>query len=532
MPNKFAAYAGRVTGQVREFTIAQKTIAIIGLAVLILGASGLAVWMSKPSLTPLFSGLEASDANAVVEQLRTDGIAYELTDGSGTILVPEQNVYDQRLKAAAAGLPAESGTGGYSLLDTMGVTSSEFQQSVTYKRAIEGELAATIGAMQGVKTASVKLAIPEETVFVAEKQDPTASVFVETQSGVTLNDEQVQAIVHLTSASVEGMKAANISVIDSKGAVLSAVGAGAAGTTDKQATQYEERTRTAVQAMLDRVLGPGNATVAVAADMSKNTGERLEETFTSPENAPALNESSNTETYTGTGGGAAGVLGPDNIAVPGGAGEGTFNSEESTRNNALNKVTETTAIPAGNLTRQTVSVALDARAAAGLDRAALTALVSNAAGIDAARGDAISVEVVPFSTAAADEAAAALAEAEAEAAAARNAELLRNAIIGGLVILALVVAAFLLARRGRAQTREPLDLGELPEIRPEIAPAPSTASIETVAVAPFEALPAAEPSQEVLSLDRKRYDIGVLAATNPEKAAEFLRGMMEEKVDA
>src|SRR5699024_6108055 len=144
----------------------------IGIAVLVLGAVALTSWISRPTYAPLFTGLSAEDANTIVDQLRTNGVAYELTDGGSTVLVPEDSVYDQRLQAAAAGLPSSS-TGGYSLLDEMGVTSSEFQQQITYQRALEGELAATIGAMDGVRTASVRLAIPEETVFVSEEEDPT-----------------------------------------------------------------------------------------------------------------------------------------------------------------------------------------------------------------------------------------------------------------------------------------------------------------------------------------------------------------------
>ena len=141
----------------------------------------LSAWLTRPALTPLFSGLKSTDASGIVEQLKTDNVAYELTDGGATILVPQDKVYDERLKAAAAGLPQLAAT-GYSLLDKMGVTSSEFQQSVTYKRALEGELATTIEAMDGVKIASVQLAIPEKSVFVS-KTDPTASVFVDTPPG-------------------------------------------------------------------------------------------------------------------------------------------------------------------------------------------------------------------------------------------------------------------------------------------------------------------------------------------------------------
>src|SRR4051794_36070302 len=396
MPTKVSAWFARFAEAVRGFSIAQRTIALIGIAAVVLGTVALVSWLSKPSYSPLFSGLQAADANSIVEQLRADGVPYQLADGGGTVMVPQDKVYDERLKAAANGLPTSTAQ-GYSLLDDMGVTSSEFQQSVTYKRALEGELASTISAMDGVQTASVQLAIPEETVFAKEKADPTASVFIQTDNGVTLTSDQVQAIVHLTSASIEGMEAKNVSVVDASGKVLSAAGVGTTGSTDQQASDYEEKVRNSVQAMLDKVVGPGNASVVVAADMSSESAERVEESFTTPDDAPALNESTSTEEYTGSGAGSSGVLGPDNIAVPDGAdGDGTFNSESSTRNNAVNKVTENRTIPSGVLNRQTVSVAVDQAAAAGVSMDNLTSLVSTAAGIDTQRGDQVTVEVMPF----------------------------------------------------------------------------------------------------------------------------------------
>ena len=228
MVRQITSAFGRFAGTVGKFSIAQRTIAVIGIAVLVLGVTAFATWALKPSYSPLFSGLAAADASAIVEQLRTDGVPYQITEGGGTILVPEDKVYDERMKSASAGIPSST-TGGYSLLDQMGVTSSEFQQSVTYKRAMEGELASTIASLDGVKTASVHLAIPEKTVFVSKTANPTASVFVDTKNGVTLGREQVQAIVHLTSASVEGMAPTDVAVIDAKGNVLSIVGGDPAG---------------------------------------------------------------------------------------------------------------------------------------------------------------------------------------------------------------------------------------------------------------------------------------------------------------
>ena len=527
MPAQVTSAMRRLTEAIREFTVAQRTIALIGAAVLVLGAAGLFAWLTQPSYTPLFSGLDGEDANSIVEQLRTDSVPYQLTDGGATILVPEEFVYDQRLKSAAAGLPGSS-KGGYSLLDDMGVTSSEFQQSVTYKRALEGELAATVSAVKGVKMASVRLAIPEETVFASQKVDPTASVFVETDNGVTLSADQVQAIVHLTSASIDGMKPANVAVIDSRGTVLSAVGVGATGTSDKQAGDYEDRVRLAVQTMLDQVVGPGNATVVVAADMNYESAERLEETFTTPEDAPTLSEKVDTESYQGTGDNAAGVLGPDNIGTPANADDSAYTSESAVRNNAINKVTESRVIPSGSINRQSVSVALNAAASDKIDIDNIRALVTAAAGINAARGDDVTVEVVQFNQVGSEEAVAALAAAEEAAAADRFAEIVRTAIITLGIVVPIALALTLLARRSRRQSREGLSLSELEEQRAIM----NSATVPVSLVGPPKPIGSAHLPQEPLDNAQRRADIDALAEKDPSRTAEFLRSLMDEKQPA
>ena len=535
MPRQVTSAFKRFGNAIREFTIAQRTVAIIGVAVLVLGIAALSMWVTKPAFTPLFSGLSGEDANSIVEQLRTDGVEYQLTDGGATILVPEASVYDERIKAASSGLPTSS-TGGYSLLDTMGVTSSEFQQSVTYKRALEGELAKTIQSLDGVRTASVQLAIPEDSVFISEKNDPTASVFVETRNGVSLSNDQVQAIVHLTSASIDGMTAADVAVVDSTGAVLSAVGVGATGGAEQQASDYENRVRTAVQAMLDKVVGVGNATVVVAADMSYESAERVEESFTAPTDLLALNESVDTETYSGTGGSAAGVLGSDTAAVADGATDGTFSSESTTRNNAINKVTESRSIPAGAITRQTVSVAVDADAAATLNVADITSLVASAAGIDAVRGDAVTVEVMAFDTTGAAAAAAALTAAADAAAAAQFAELLRVSVITAGVVITLVVSLILYARRSRRQSRESVEIGDLTEMRNALGEATVPLSVTSSAGSLFLDNPTDTPTKVIPTVkfvpsdtDVRRAEIDSLAQSDPRSTAEFLRGLMDDR---
>jgi flagellar M-ring protein FliF len=553
MPVAVKNVLARLSAYVKGFSAAQRTIAILAIAALVLGGIALASWLGKASYAPLFTGLAAADASSITDQLQTDGVPFQLTDGGATILVPQAQVYSERLKAASNGLPS-SNEGGYSLLDEMGVTSSEFQQDVTYKRAMEGELAKTIGAMDGVQTATVQLAIPEKSVFVSEEKDPTASVFIATDNGTQLSTDQVQAIVHLTSASVEGMQPTDVSVVDAKGQTLSAVGTGATGSGADQAADYDAATSKKIQDLLDTTLGVGNATVVVSGTMNQESGTRTSERYTAPTTGPvALNESSTTEEYgagAGAGTGATGVLGPDNIAVPNGtassgAGDDGYKNESATKNNAVDHTTETTQIPSGGLDRQTISVALNSKADAvqNANLQSINDLVSAAAGVDQDRGDQVKVAMMDFDTSASDQAAKAL---EAQQKADQQEALWSSIRTAGIVIgivLAVIAIMFFVARRNRKQEREAVDLGELDAFAGETFQLPlamdgaddrATLGAGDAPTAVLSAMPGGDAPTEVLTTEeitaeRRRQDISALAERDPKRTAELLRGLLDDR---
>jgi flagellar M-ring protein FliF len=526
MPPQLQAALDRTTAAIKQFSVAQRTLALIGIAGVLLGAFALSSWMSRPTMSPLFTGLSGSDASAVVDQLTSDGVQYQLTDGGGTVLVPESALYSERIKLAAAGLPTNADGGGYSLLDDMPMTSSEFQQQKTYQRAMEGELAKTITAIDGVEAATVKLAIPEESVFVSEKSDPTASVFVRTKPGVSLSTDQVQAVVHLVSAGIDGMKPTDVAVVDSTGQVLSAVGTGTTGgVSGQQASDYEERVRSAVQALLDPVVGAGKSKVTVTAQVDQTQTDTTTEQFSATPDTPPLASSKTNEEYTGSGAtGAAGVLGPDNIAVPNGGSTGTDGSYKSTTEdttNAVNKSTEVKHSGPGAIERVSVAVVLDEKAAAPLDLAALHDTIAAAAGIDATRGDTVAVQAVPFDTAQATAATEALAAADKAAQAQRQDDLIKQAAIGAVVLLLLLSIAVGMARRSRRARRTALDLGELPVLGEG-----SRLGIEGIDADALPELPAAPRPDEPDLVTRKRAEISALADEQPAEVADLLRGWL------
>ncbi|MCY7326815.1 MAG: flagellar M-ring protein FliF, partial [Microbacteriaceae bacterium] len=194
--------------------------------------------------------------------------------------------------------------------------------------------------------------------------------------------------------------------------------------------------------------------------------------------------------------------------------------------NAINKVTESRTIPAGSIERQTVSVALNADVAGTLDVDEIAELVSAAAGIDPNRGDEVTVKLVGFSQAGAIEAAEALAAADAAAGSERSAEIIRTALIAFAIIISIVLGLVFFALRSRRQKREEVDMAALNEIL--TAPTVPMTFLSQPALRP----PPASPPAPQSDVDRQRAEISTLAEKDPERAAEYLRGLMDDRQPA
>src|SRR3954449_13106176 len=239
MPAVLAGPLARIRSVLATISLGQKV--VIGLLALglLLGGFFFYRWITAPTYSPLFSNLASTDASAIVDELNAEGVAYDLADGGTTIMVAKDKVYDLRLAMSGKGLPAGSDT-GYALLDEQGITTSEFQQQVTYQRALEGELSKTLESLDGVRSAVVHVALPEDEVFVSDQKEPTASVLLDLAPGTKLSGEQIQAVTNLVSSSIEGMDPDQVTVADSTGAVLSAPGQGVTAAAGDARSQLEQ----------------------------------------------------------------------------------------------------------------------------------------------------------------------------------------------------------------------------------------------------------------------------------------------------
>ena len=525
MKDTISRQLGRFTTSFAAFTTAQKVIAVLGTAALLLGGFMVFRWASAPSYAPLFSNLSSEDASAVIENLDSHGVPYEITGGGGTIMVPRDLVYETRIDLSGEGLPTSS-EGGYSLFDEQSLSTSEFQEQTTFKRAMEGELSKTIEGIDDVQTAVVHLALPEKQVFAEEQAPATASVLLQTRPGTTLAEEQVQAVVHLVASSIDGMKPEKVTVADSTGKVLTTPdGSGAAVSASRnnqqQALQNELQTR--LQAMLDRVVGAGNSTVQVTADLDFDKTTTKSTEYTAAAGVPPISQSSASETYTGpaAAGNAGGVVGPDGQMEPvAGTGEGSsYEKNQNAQDNPVNTRVEERETAPGALKKLGVGIVLDSETTLDVDPAEIRRLVAATISIDNARGDSIQVSSIPFDrtaeAAVAEELAAAAKAEEGDA----QMDLIRKAGLGAMVLLMLLLAWFKSRRRAKARAQATTYVVEQLKAEQQARAAVLEPSLATLALEQAE-------KKENDAVDN---ELSALIERQPEDVAALLRGWLVER---
>ncbi|HNW17342.1 MAG TPA: flagellar basal-body MS-ring/collar protein FliF, partial [Sphingorhabdus lacus] len=249
-------------------------------ALALTGAIGIAAIsyfaLSTPAQAPLFQGLAEGDKAAVADALQASGIDYTLDAGTGALSVDAGKVHEARMLLAGQGLPKAMPSGD-AVIASLPMGSSRAVEGETLRGAREADLARTIEAIDAVKTARVHLAMPEPSVFVREAREPAASVMLTLQQGRSLSEAQVRAIRHLVASSVPGLAADSVSVIDQSGALISSPTGNADQEMFQLQMQMEERYRQAVITLLTPIVGAGNFSVEVSADVDPSETQSTRE---------------------------------------------------------------------------------------------------------------------------------------------------------------------------------------------------------------------------------------------------------------
>ncbi len=479
----------------------QKAI-LIALPILVLGILiTLATFATKPNYTVLYSGLSQEDMSAVMVELDKEGINYKVGQDGKSILAPEPQARDIRLKLAAKGIPSK-GIVGYEVFDKTGIGVSDFQNQVNFKRAVEGELSRTILRMSGVEDVRVNIGMPQKSIFLREEEEPTASVFVKLKPGHELTPEQVKAIRNLVSASVPRLKPKSVVVVDDKGRDLSSMLEEMEDSIrDKELklkAEFEKRLEKEVQRALEEALGFGAVKVKVSADLDFTKREQKEEIYDPDMTAVVSQQKKKERTTTG---GVAGVPGAQANIPPGagavaGGGQVLTERNETITNYEVSKKEVYSVDPLIKVKRLSVGVLVDANIK-NLDLEKVKRIVSASAGIDPQRGDLITVEAIPFQ------------KPVFEKPPPDYEKYIKLGLLVFLVIVASIISLFTLKRLLKKK---------------EVTPVPVVPGVPTLEVI--------EGAEEIRMKAEKVEAVEAIAKTakeEPEKVAKILKGWLRSK---
>jgi flagellar M-ring protein FliF len=378
--------------------IAVSAVAILGIAFLMLRIAG------APSYTMLATGLEPAKTGEITAALDEQGIAYELRNGGTALAVEKSQTAQARVALGGAGVNVNAGGGeGFELFDNQKLGASEFQQKVTYQRALEGEIARTIGTVDGVNSPQVQLVLPEDDLFADEATPATAAVMLG-NSADAMDPGAVRGIAQLVASSVKGLKTDNVTITDASGTLLWPQGDGAGGAgmvAGKQALEarFSRAMEADLNALLVRTLGPGKGEVSVTADL--NADKTTQDEVVYEKKGVPLKTQTETEKLRGGGATTGGTAGTgSNIptysaGAAGGAANSNYQRKTENTEFGVGKKVARTEIAPGAVKKLNVALLVDKSVPPDVF-ASLQQAVSSAAGIDSARGDTIQAAQVPF----------------------------------------------------------------------------------------------------------------------------------------
>lgn len=349
-------FLARLSQAWSRFTKGQKFVLGGSAALAFAGLVALSIWPaisekaaqsdSKSGWGTLFRNMEAPEAAQIVEGLKTAKIEYKLENNGKDILVPRDKLDEQRLAFAAQGLP-RTGSIGWEIFDKTQLGLTDFVQNINYRRALEGEIARTIAGLAPVENARVLISIPKPSLFTDKEQPPTASVVLKMRAGQDLDRKSVKGISQLIASSVEGLKPANVTILDAEGRVLNKGGGeGQSALTEANnelRSQVEAYLQNKVSEILDGVVGAGNHRVQVSADLEFESVEKTAESY-NPASKVVRSEQTEEETK-------------ENSPT-----DGTSNRESRTANYEVDRtVVKSVSAPGSVRKRVAVSVAVDGR---------------------------------------------------------------------------------------------------------------------------------------------------------------------------
>ncbi|MBE9592615.1 MAG: flagellar M-ring protein FliF, partial [Proteobacteria bacterium] len=394
----------------KALTPSKKLSIIIVAAVSLISIGIFISFVNQDEYRVLFSNLSAGDTENIIARLKEKGISYKVGSTGDSVLVPSEHVSELRLDLASMGLPQGGGV-GFEIFDKKNFGATEFVQRLNYQRALQGELSRTINSLDEVQYSRVHIVTPKKSLFANEQEKPTASVIIKLKPSRRLQASQVEGIAHLVARSVEGLQPEEVTILGSRGNILSKVQSESKSSkmTDSQREyqkSIEEDLANKIQTILERVVGRGNAVARVSASLDFTSIEKTEEVYDSEEPVPRSLHRKTKISY------APIKAGESTVSPIKKETNDSYNTEQEekdeTINYEINRVVSRTVMPVGKTNRLSVAVLVDGiyhKDNKGLEEfqprskkemQSLEDIVKNSVGFNADRGDQIVVTSIPF----------------------------------------------------------------------------------------------------------------------------------------
>lgn len=417
------------------------------------------VYFTRPRMETLFSGMEPQQAREVTEKLEELGVTYSLDEGGTVILVPAGEQDRLRLQLS----PDLYSQGmGFSVFEQDGIMVSDHDRKKQWQVVLQDELQRTISSIEAVQSARVHLVLPEEGVFLRDRTEPTASVFLKMRPMATLTEQQVRGVLCMLAGSVENLKPENISIVDSKGKIIydgfmemeEELPMVEAAERLHAQRQFERELEEKLKNYLEIVFGPENVVAMVSAELDFDRQEITSITYDQEPVERAIHRIQENEEGT--------RRPPEEVAEPNIPGyeapyiyDGDFSRDylEETINYEISEIQEYVTAAQGGVRRLSATVIINRDSISTFIGEDVTTLVGAAIGYDAERGDAIAVQAIPFDTSVEDR--------EREAAEAAKTRI--QTIIGAVALflmIAIIIALVVLRRRRKEEAMEMLEDAE------------------------------------------------------------------------
>jgi len=401
----------------------RKIMLFTAASLMLAGFVSLVLWSSEKPYRSVYAGMAEKDAASVVEFLQKEHIPYRL-EGGGTVMVPEDQVYQVRLKLAGQGV-TPSGNTGFEIFDQSNEFGlSDFTRKINLQRALQGELARTIEVMPQVNAARIHLVLPKESAFAKRDRKATASVMLQLTGNQHLPKKSVIAIQNLVAASIPDLEPGNVTVVDASGTLLSSNEKEAPMSEGQTMQEYqrklEQRLEQRITGMLEQIVGQGQAVVRVSADINREFIEQNSTRY-NPDEQVLRSRKSSSEERTTNKGSALGVPGlasntpggnpqvnPDGSVGAPTPPKDIAKRADSVDNFEISSTQEHRVIPFGNIKKLSIATIVGGHykaddkgeqvftARSKEELANIQKLIERAMGFDEDRGDSVSVQSMPL----------------------------------------------------------------------------------------------------------------------------------------